>query len=298
MTCRESAGIAMLCMVLISATMSAQNEQPAQGSGTRCTVTTRDGMHLEGTEVGWEADTLILQTNDGVKARIPSSSILAMARGAAPTQQAAGVERSDADGLGIDPMKHRSHRGSANLFLVPTAYPESAGDVRLGLYELMFANASYGIGGFATIQGGSSLFPAWELFVAHITAKVSPISGDWGAIALGGTFISYDEGASTNPFALATINLGGRRGMYVTAGAVYQPDTKNTIAVAGVDIPLSQSLRIVTEMFLTNSDLEISYVTPGVRFHTGNFDLDAGLLLPLNADGFYFLPWLGASVVL
>jgi hypothetical protein len=301
MTCREFTGIAMLCMMFLGATLNAQIEQPEPVSGKQCTVTTQEGLRLEGTEVGWDNDTLILQTNDGVKARIPSSSILALARNAAPTSTGLptpGGYYAGSTNVGIDTAPDRSRKGSPNLFLVPTAYPEGANDIRLGLYELLFANVSYGIAGFATIQGGSSLFPAWELFVAHITAKVSPISGDWGAIAFGGTFISYDEGATTNPFALATFNLGGRRGMYLTAGATYQTDRKNTIAVAGLDIPLSQSVRFVTEMLLTKPEIDISYVTPGVRFHTGNFDLDAGLMLPLNADGVYFLPWLGASVVL
>lgn len=298
MTCRESAGIAMLCMVLISATMYAQTEQPAQESGTRCTVTTRDGMHLEGTEVGWEADTLILQTDDGVKARIPSSSILAMARGAAPTSQPADESSTEEGGVGIATGIPRSHRGSPNLFMIPTAYSERAGDVRLGLHEVFFPTVAYGLAGYATLQGGTAVFPESEGFFYHTTLKVTPIEAKHGALAAGITLVSLDDRFSTVPFVTGTVNMGGERGYYLTCGAGYQSDEKDYFMTAGLDLPVSDHVRIVTELFLIREQRQISYCTPGVRLQAGSFDIDLGVILPLSKEPFEFLPWIGASVLL
>ena len=299
MTCRELTGILIVCTMLSIGTM---NAQPVAHDSTVYTVTTREGMRVDGRLQGWISDTLTLITLDGVTVRIPASSIVHQGRRGAPQvpdspqpQQSTSTPKAEVEG-NLPPDRNRG--GSPSLFLIPTAYPERAGDIRLGLHEIFFPTVGYGIAGYGTVQGGTAIFPETPGVFFHGTLKVSPLSGPLGALAVGVTLVSIDDALSTVPFLVSTINLGGERGNYLTCGAGYQSEEQDYFMVAGLDLPVSDHVRIVSEMFLIREGRKISYVTPGVRLQAGQFDIDLGVILPLKDGWMEFLPWIGASVVL
>ncbi|MCZ7554854.1 MAG: hypothetical protein M5R41_00445 [Bacteroidia bacterium] len=298
MTCREFTGIAMLCMMFLGATMNAQNNNQRDAHSARCTITSTDGLTIEGQESGWSADTLILTTRDGVEVRIPSSSILALTRILTPDQEQSASHSAVSGVSVLNPQIPRSRRGSPNLYLIPTAYPESAGDLRLGLQEVFFPTIAYGIAGYVTIQGGTSVFPDADGQLLHTTLKVTPFTTTFGAISAGFTYFTADEYSTTAPFLVGTVNLGGPRGNYLTCGMGYQSDEEDYFMVAGIDLPVSDHVRLMTELFLIRDQRQISYCTPGVRLQAGAFDIDLGVILPLQMEPLEFLPWIGASIVL
>ncbi len=302
MTCRELTGVIIACVTLSIGTMSAQSSLPASTDSTMYTVTTREGMLVEGNLQGWISDTLVLKTRDGVTARIPASSIMNLSHGRTPVPPRAteaGPSASHSESVSADlPSMHRSRNGSPNLFMIPTAYPEAAGDVRLGVQEVFFPTIAYGIAGYLTVQGGTSILPEAEGFLLHGTLKATPISGQLGAIAAGVTVVSIEDMFSTVPFLIGTVNLGGYRSSHLTCGIGYQSDENDMFMVAGIDLPVSDHVRIVSELFLMREGRKISYLTPGVKFQTGRFDIDLGVILPFSMKNLGYLPWIGASVVL
>jgi hypothetical protein len=298
MTCREFTGIAMLCMMFLSVTLNAQISSQPGAHGSRCMITTTDGLTIDGQESGWNADTLILTTRDGVEVRIPSSSILSLTRTPALDQGPSASQSAGRDVGVINPAIPRSHRGSPNLYLTPTAYPESAGDVRLGLHEVFFPTAAYGLAGYVTVQGGTSIMPHAEGQLLHMTVKITPLTAQQGALAAGFTYFSADDYTTTVPFLVGTVNLGGPRGNYLTCGVGYQTDEEDYFMIAGIELPVSDHVRLMTELFLIRDQRQISYCTPGVRLQAGHFDIDLGVILPMQMDRLKFLPWIGASIIL
>lgn len=298
MTCREFTGIAMLCMMFVHSALNAQNGIQADYRSARCTITTTDGLSFAGEELRWIADTLIIRTTDGVEARVPSSSIVALTRHTSTENRSPVAAMTGTATAATDPGVARSYRGSPNLYLIPTAYPERPGDIRLGLHEIFFPTAAYGVAGYLTVQGGTSIIPDTDGMMLHATLKLTPFVEKHGALAVGVTHLKVDDISTTVPFILGTLNLGGQRGNYLTCGVGYQTDEDDYFMMAGLELPVSDHVRLMSELFLIRDQRQISYCTPGVRLQAGAFDIDLGVMLPFHKEPFEFLPWIGTSIIL
>jgi hypothetical protein len=298
MQCSTLLFMVAITAILMSAAVQGQTTSDESERGIPGLVTTQDGKRYKGILSGWNADTLMLVTADRQRLAIAVADIQSFERQREDDKgqdddkvlHVAGALRAGRDGL------HRSRYGSPNLFLIPTAYPEDAWDLRVGVYELFFPAVSAGIGGYATVHAGASMAPAglWTLF--HATVKVTPLSGRVGAVAAGVTALSSHGGIAL-PFVLGSIDLGGIRGAYATLGGAYRSDTKDAILLAGIDIPVNDALRFMVEAVVTERVTETSWITPGLRLHVADFDIDLGFLISLYTSSL-FLPWVSASVLL
>jgi hypothetical protein len=301
MTSREFSVIILTAGMLISTTVHAQIENSGTAGGRACVVTTRDGLRIDGVEIGWNSDTLLLLTPDGVHVRVPSTSILTLERLRQAPRSVQGSSASAArvgDGHRASNALNRTKRGSPNLFITPTGYPESAWETRLGLHEIFFPTAAFGIAGYGTIQAGTSVFPDVHAKFLHGTVKVTPIAGESGAVSAGATWVKLDDRSTLAPFLIGTVNAGGASGNHITVGVGYQVEEEDYFLVSGIELPVSESFRIMTELFLVREGRKSSYVIPGMRFQAGRFDIDVGVILPLQRFLIGYIPWIGASVVI
>ena len=302
MTRREFASFIAACMLLFAAPLHAQVQSTSTtNDSSMYRVSTREGLRVEGMLMGWSNDTLLLRTRDNVQLRIPAASMIALtplgAGGETPqTKDRNAAWRNETPEPEEAPEDTRRYsRPSSSLFIFPTAYAEPAGQVRLGVYELFFPTASFGIADIATLQVGTLFFPTALFEFGHSTLKITPLSNDRAALAVGATVLSWEKETRFYPFAVGTVNLGGENGLFVTAGLANDTETGDVFYNAGLEIPTGTKTRLIFEATMPEKDLVL--VNAGLRIRSGNFDFDLGFGF-VNEWELFPIPWVGASVIL
>jgi len=290
----------LLCIPLITGSAHAQDTSHPT-LGTSCfRIETKDGIIFTAVLLDMRPDTLVFRSTEGVVVHIPSASLKEMVKIALPEDEHTGRSSEEAPVVREDAEELKAPsraRHSTSLLIIPTAYPEPANRFRFGLYEVFFPTASYGFADVVTATVGMSVFPLSDDQLYHGTVKISPYVSEHLALAVGWSLARDLVSAYSLPFAVATLNLGGPHGNFVTAGVFQSLSNNSTYMMGGAELPLSCDISAILEFVLSVDSRKHGYIAPGTRFKTGKFNIDAGVILPRYDDRYWF-PWIGASVLL
>jgi hypothetical protein len=210
--------------------------------------------------------------------RIAPALLVAVAAVAGP------VLAQDVPASGPPPFDTRTTR----LFIVPTARSLPRGHGAVGLTEIYFPWAEYGIRDRLSI----SAFPILPLpdltdGGAILGAKYQVVDMPKFQAAAGvyHAMTRYDSGG----FLYGVGTFGGDRAA-VTAGYGYAYGAMgddfgeaNSIVFLGADVALNRNVRLMVEGY-TGSVEDLAMMT-GVRFTLGRFSIDAGIVTPFYESG-------------
>ena len=186
---------------------------------------------------------------------------------------------------------------ATSLFVSPTAYSMHAGEVRLGLYELVFASASACLAGIADVSAGTILLPGNGFRPYFAGLKIAPLQGEAGALAAGVVYTGDGSEDRFMYYGVGTMALGDG---WLSAGYSVGDQLGGALATVGLDYPVSSVTRLMSEFWFPTDDAEMLFCI-GARFELDFVNVDVGFYLPLTGqDGDYltYLPWLGGTFVL
>ena len=250
-----------------------------------------DGSELHGYIENIEPTSLFFKTESGVQMTIPSD-------------QLNGIESLDQ--VTVEGRKYFEDPTRARLFFAPTAIPLKSGKGYFSVNELIFPVVGIGATDFLTLAGGISIFPFSTNQLYYLTVKVTPLQTKNFDLAGGilysnlignsvhfkGLGIGYIGGTVFGPEASFTSGIG----FGYTGGSF----SSNPVIMAGGDIRISKSVKIVSENWIPTTSESVIICSLGLRFFGEHVSGDFALIkqfFPNSNDwspgGWPFFPWVG-----
>ena len=235
----------------------------------------RDGTTALGRVTAIDGETVTFVTRGGTTMTVQRSAIAALAL--------AGGRADRAGFWKDDPNPTR-------LFFGPTARPLKAGEVYLGVYEVVMPFVQVGVtdrisvgGGTPLVFGGGGERPFW------FTPKATLIRRPRTQVAVGAMHVANLDGDSLGiVYGAAT---QGTRDSALTIGAGYayarDEDSGAPVVMIGGEHRVHRSLKLVSENYVFDGG---GIASAGVRFMTGRLSADLGLAAPLGAGEFFVFP--------
>jgi len=259
------------------------------------------------------SDTLHFRTRGGTRIILPATQVFSLNpvdfddRGAAgsgtarvqgtDTGSGTGHARDMDSGAGKITPSGVLGVPATSLFVSPTAYSMQAGEVRLGLYELVFASASAGLAGVADISAGTILLPGNGFRPYFAGFKIAPLQGEAGALAGGVVYTGDGSEDRFMYYGVGTMAIGDG---WLSAGYSVGDQLGGALATVGLDYPVSSVARLMSEVWFPTDDAGVLCCI-GARFELDIVHVDVGFYIPLTGqEGDYltYLPWLGGTFVL
>ncbi|MBI2427585.1 MAG: hypothetical protein HYV29_02065 [Ignavibacteriales bacterium] len=246
-------------------------------------VTLRDGSELIGTIIDQDSASVQFRTSGGISMTIPHTEIQSKARLSGTVTGGTYVR--------WDPNNTR-------LFFAPTARPLLSGQGYFSAYQIFFPFVAFGIGNYAILAGGMSLFPGASSQLVYFAPKIIPIQTEKLDVAAGMLYISATSGNADGAGIYYGVVSYGNQSASLTGGLGWGLSGDETadkpILLLGAEYRLSNSTKFITENWIIpDSDADI--ISFGLRFFGDNVAADLGLIriTSLETDGFPFIPWLG-----
>jgi hypothetical protein len=191
-----------------------------------------------------------------------------------------------------------------SLFLMPTACTIPAGEVHAGLYEIFVPGLSVGLGGFADFSFATLIPGFTEVYM--LSAKLSPLQTEAGALALGGVVAgTYEEDDPiTLLYAVGTLALG-QSWLSMGYTAFNLSEDGEGLVMLGFDAPVASRSRVIAELWIPVQNGASTIAGVGGRFESRQFWLDIGLYFPLTDQSGYgsftrqptWFPYLGGTFI-
>lgn len=246
-------------------------------------VILRDGSELIGTITDRDSVSVQFTTSGGISMTIPSKEIRSAER---------------LSGTVIGGTYVRWDPNNTRLFFAPTARPLRRGQGYFSAYQVFFPFLAFGIGNYAILAGGISLFPGASSQLVYFAPKIIPVQTENFHAAAGMLYIAPTTGNNDGAgiyygvvsYSSQTASLTGGLGW----GFSGSETADRPILLLGAEYRLSNSTKFITENWLIpDSDADI--ISFGLRFFGDNLAADLGLIriTSLKTDGFPFIPWLG-----
>ncbi len=246
-------------------------------------MTLRDGSELIGSIIDQDTVSVQFTTSGGISMTIPHKEILSTER---------------LSGTVVGGTYVRWDPNNTRLFFAPTARPLRSGQGYFSAYQIFFPFVAFGIGNYAILAGGMSLFPGASSQLVYFAPKIIPIQTEKLHAAAGMLYIAPTTGNSDGAgiyygvvsFGDQTASLSGGLGW----GFSGNETADKPILLLGGEYRLSNSTKLITENWIIpDSDSDI--ISFGVRFFGDNVAADLGFIriTSLETEGFPFIPWLG-----
>lgn len=260
-------------------------------------VTLNDGSVFIGRIESKDSLNINLITKTSIRIQIPKNGISEIIR----------VEDIHPNDLKVKPKiseEFKSDIPDANLsrmIIFPTARPMLSGQWYFSVAEVFFPFASVGIGNFATVGGGITIFPSFEYQLLYFSPKIIPYHNKNFSIA-GGVFYlmplskHLDNGVGIT-YSMATI---GDEKYSITGGLGWGFNGDNIvdspIIIIGGDSQISGSSKFMAECWIAPSnDFAIFFI--GLRFYNERISGDVALARTTNwsSNSMPFIPWINLT---
>jgi hypothetical protein len=207
------------------------------------------------------------------------------------------------DGEVVGDVYYRKDPNQSRLFVAPTAQPIGNGKFYFSDYMVFFPSFAVGLGDVISFGAGSTLFPGVQYQFYYLNLKITFINSTFSennlCFAAGGMYgnitASNNSGGGGLIYGLATYS----RSVFGFTFGIFNPvsanSSGNAVLLFGGDVRLSNSVKIISENYLSTSDNTGIY-SLGVRFFGENLSADFGLFTTaslLSGEGFPFIPWVG-----
>lgn len=246
-------------------------------------VTLRDGSELIGTIIGRDSASVQFTTSGGISMTIPHTEIQSTER---------------LSGTVVGRTYVRWDPNNTRLFFAPTARPLRSGQGYFSAYQIFFPFLAFGIGNYAVLAGGMSLFPGASSQLVYFAPKIIPIQTEKFHAAAGMLYIASTTGNSDGAGIYYGVVSFGDQKASVTGGLGWGFSGNETadkpILLLGGEYRLSNSTKLITENWIIpDSDADI--ISFGLRFFGDNIAADLGFIriTGFETEGFPFIPWLG-----
>lgn len=234
-----------------------------------------DGTTALGRVTAMDGDTVTFVTRGGATMTVQRSAIAALAV---------------VSGRGGPTGFWKDDPNPTRLFFGPTARPLKAGEVYLGVYEVVMPFVQVGItdrisvgGGTPLVFGGGGERPFWFTPKATLVrrARTQVAVGAMHVANLDGDALGIVYGAATH----------GTRDSALTVGAGYAyaryEDNGAPVVMIGGEHRVHRYLKLVSENYVFEGG---GIASAGVRFMTGRLSADLGLAAPLGVDDVFVFP--------
>lgn len=305
--------VAIAAILLFCITVTPTGAQQGITDSTLYTLKTAHHEEYRGYVLRRGSDTLHFRTRGGTQIILPASQVFSLSPvetkddGAAGTgaqyarETGSGSGTEDAREMTADPGKIAPSGvlggPATSLFVSPTAYSMQPGEVRLGLYELVFASASAGIAGVADVSAGTILLPGNGFRPYFAGLKIAPLQGEAGALAAGVVYTGDGSADRFMYYGVGTLAIGDG---WLSAGYSAGDQFGGSLATIGLDYPVSSVARLMSEVWFPTDDAGVLFCI-GARFELDIVHVDVGFYLPLTGqqgDYLTYLPWLGGTFLL
>lgn len=189
-------------------------------------------------------------------------------------------------------------RNRTRLFFGPTGRALASGEGYVGVHELFFSVAAFGVGDRFVLAGGTPVLPGLIGQVLYMAPKVVLVRTPGLNVAAGALgFFATDEietGSAGVVYGVAT--LGDEHTALTSAlgwGYVWSGDlaelSNDPVLMIGGEHRVGASAKLLTENYFFPGEDEVG-VSGGVRLLGERFSADLGLALLLGADSSCCLP--------
>lgn len=201
--------------------------------------------------------------------------------------------------IGEDPNQSR-------LFLAPTGKNLKGGTGYFSINELLFPMLAFGITDYFTLAGGISILPGSSDQLYYINGKARAVhvkNFDLSAGVLYTNITGAEESGLTLIYGNGTY---GTNNASVTIGAGLSFSNDNNsgnypLLILGGDIKISNSLKFITENWISTSPESAQIFSFGIRFFGRSLAGDFGLIHIRDGggdsaiEGWPFFPWIGLN---
>jgi hypothetical protein len=271
----------------------------AQEVGERVRVETTDGSRFVGEVVSVTEATITLLLSSGSEVELERASV----------QRLRTLERLGDQFVVEDPNRTR-------LFFAPTARPLERGEGYFVAYYVLLPFVAVGVTDRVAMAGGMSILPGLSLSdqLFYVAPKVTFYDRANRSLAAGVLYGGV-PGVGGGGLAFGSATFGpSSRAVTLGAGVGFSSEGRSSPAlVFGGEIQLSNSLKLITENYLTTSSLDDDYcddfyndcdssfsdrllLSGGVRFFGDRLAGDLAFLvfpsLIEDAETFVYIPWL------
>lgn len=260
-------------------------------------ITLNDGSVFIGRIESKDSLSINLITKANIKIQIPKNEIFEVIR----------VEDIHPNDLKIKPKiaeEVKPDIPDANLsrmIIFPTARPMLSGQWYFSVAEVFFPFASVGIGNFATIGGGITIFPSLEYQLLYFSPKIIPFHTKNFSIA-GGVFYLIPLSQHSNDglgIAYSMATLGDEKYSFTGGlgwGFTGDNISDSPIIIIGGDARISGSSKFMAECWIAPSnDFAIFFI--GLRFYNERISGDVALARTTNwsSNSMPFIPWINLT---
>lgn len=305
--------VAIAAILLFCITVTPTGAQQGITDSTLYTLKTAHHEEYRGYVLRRGSDTLHFRTRGGTQIVLPATQVFSLNPADIDKHGTAGsgTERVRDMGTGSGTEHTREMTAGSevitssgvlgapatSLFVSPTAYSMQPGEVRLGLYELVFASGSAGIAGIADASAGTILLPGNGFRPYFAGLKIAPLQGEAGALAAGVVYTGDGSEDRLMYYGVGTLALGDG---WLSAGYSAGDQFGGSLATIGLDYPVSSVTRLMSEVWFPTDDAGVLFCI-GARFELDIVHVDVGFYIPLtgqHGDYLTYLPWLGGTFVL
>lgn len=273
---RRTPTFALLALALLGPAVAVDVEPAAAQqteivpSDTLRVLTLTDGSTLYGRVVDVQGDRIIFETQSGGRIEIDRSRIrsLELVRGTI-----------------VDGEVWSEDRNATRLFFGPTGRGLARGDGYLGVYELFFSFAAYGVSDRFVLAGGTPVLPQMIGRVFYAAPKAVLVERPGLSVAAGalGFFATeaLDAGSLGVLYGVATMGdedtalTAGAGWGYVWSGDVAELSNEPVLMVGG-EHRVGSSAKLLTENYIFPSEGGAA-VSGGVRLIGDRFSADLGV---------------------
>jgi hypothetical protein len=231
-----------LLPLLGPAPLAAQVPQALAVSDTLYEIRLASGETYVGRVVSVAGDQVTLETVSGVRVQFRQAQVAAVRR---------------ADGRVVDGVFWMEDPNLTRLMFAPTGRTVRAGEGYVGVFELFFPFASYGVTDWLTLAGGTPVFPEAIGRILYIAPKARVFSGagldvSAGVLAMFDLQGNIDEDASVG--ILYGVGTWGTPDRSLTGGAGWGfagTDVENRpVFLLGGESRVSRRVKLITENYL------------------------------------------------
>lgn len=273
------------CLLVLSfgAAPAAAQQAEIAPSDTLNVLTLEGGSTLYGRIVGVQGDQIVFETTSGNRIEVDRSQIRSL---------------EPVHGTMVDGEVWTEDRNTTRLFFAPTGRALAPGEGYVGVHELFFSVAAFGVGDRFVLAGGTPILPGLIGDVLYVAPKAVIIQTPGVSIAAGALgFFATDEidpGSFGVVYGAAT--LGDEHSAFTGAfGWAYEWSGDNAelsnepVLMIGGEHRVGASTKLLTENYLFPGAEEVG-VSGGVRLLGERFSADLGLAMLLGADSPCCLP--------
>ncbi|NOZ60957.1 MAG: hypothetical protein GXO74_04695 [Calditrichaeota bacterium] len=248
-----------------------------------------DGNEIYGVITGVKNDTLLLQTNSGLKISIPDETV----------QSIQGVRTRVVSGGKF----YRVDPNSSRLFFAPTGRALKKESGYFADYYIFFPTVAYGFSDNIACAVGMSIFPGASSQLIYVAPKITfPLSKSVGMSA-GLLYMAIPEKTDDVGLGYVVSTFGDQyKGITLGVGvSMLSNNNGNAVLLVGGETQVSNRVKLISENWIFTGGDGFTLLSGGIRFFGDRMAVDLAFLTAKEfweeSEGFPFIPYVDFSVM-